>query len=119
MQPGHETLPRGRSPFVAAFLSLVFPGLGHAYLGAYRRGLGFAAAPLLLAALIAGFAVRMTLFDLGGLAVQSWFQIAVFVGNLVALVYRAYAIVDSWSIARALSGRPVALENCDLRSGPD
>ena len=115
MQPGHETLPRGRSPFVAAFLSLVFPGLGHAYLGAYRRGLGFAAPPLLLAALIAGFAVRMTLFDLGGLAVQSWFQIAVFVGNLVALVYRAYAIVDSWSIARALSGRPVGSPTAALR----
>jgi LCP family protein required for cell wall assembly len=115
MQPGHETLPRGRSPFAAAFLSLVFPGLGHAYLGAYRRGLGFAAPPLLLGALIAGFAVRMTLFDLGGLAVQSWFQIAVFVGNLVALVYRAYAIVDAWSIARALSGRPVASPTTAMR----
>jgi LCP family protein required for cell wall assembly len=115
MQPGHETLPRGRSPFAAAFLSLVFPGLGHAYLGAYRRGLGFAAPPLLLAALVAGFAVRMTLFDLGGLAVQSWFQIAIFAGNLVALVYRAYAIVDAWSIARALSGRPVGSPTAALR----
>ena len=38
MQPAHETLARGRSPFAAAFLSLLFPGLGHAYLGAYRRG---------------------------------------------------------------------------------
>ena len=107
MQPAHETLPRGRSPFAAAFLSLVFPGLGHVYLGAYRRGLGFAAPPLLAAALVAGFAVRMTAFDLAGLAVQSWFQIAVFVGNLVALVYRAAAIVDAWSIARMLGGRAV------------
>ena len=55
MPPAHETLPRGRSPFAAAFLSLLFPGLGHAYLGAYRRGLGFAAPPLLLGALVAGF----------------------------------------------------------------
>jgi LCP family protein required for cell wall assembly len=106
MQPAHETLPQGRSPFAAAFLSLVFPGLGHAYLGAYRRGLGFAAPPLLLAALVAGFAVRMTTFELAGLAVQTWFQILVFVGNLVALVYRAAAIVDAWSIARALAGQP-------------
>lgn len=106
MSLGHETLPRGRSPFVAAFLSLLFPGLGHAYLGAYRRGLGFAAPPLLLAALVAGFAVRMTTFDLAGLAVQSWFLIAVFIGNLVALVYRAAAIFDAWSIARMLDGRP-------------
>jgi LCP family protein required for cell wall assembly len=106
MQPAHETLPRGRSPFAAAFLSLVFPGLGHAYLGAYRRGLGFAAPPLLLAALVAGFAVRMSAFELAGLAVQTWFHILVFVGNLVALVYRAAAIVDAWAIARAMAGLP-------------
>jgi LCP family protein required for cell wall assembly len=106
MQRPHDTLPRGRSPFAAAFLSLLFPGLGQAYLGAYRRGLGFAAPVLLIGALAAGFAVRMSVFDLGGLAAQSWFQILVFIGNLVLLVYRAYAIVDAWSIARALSGKP-------------
>ena len=105
MQPGHETLARGRSPFAAAFLSLLFPGLGHAYLGAYRRGLGWAAPPLLIGALAAGFAVRMSVVELGGLALQSWFQIAVFVGNLLLLVYRAAAIVDAWSIARMLGGR--------------
>ncbi len=116
MQPAHETLPRGRSPFAAAFLSLVFPGLGHVYLGAYRRGLGFAAPPLLAAALVAGFAVRMTAFDLAGLAVQSWFQIAVFVGNLVALVYRAAAIVDAWSIARMLGGRAVGSLSTAVRA---
>jgi LCP family protein required for cell wall assembly len=115
MQAAHEILPRGRSPFAAAFLSLLFPGLGHAYLGAYRRGLGFAAAPLLIGALLAGFAVRMSVFDLGGLATQPWFQVAVFVGNLVALVYRAYAIVDAWSIARALSGRPAPSTTVALR----
>jgi LCP family protein required for cell wall assembly len=115
MQPGHETLPRGRSPFAAAFLSLLFPGLGHAYLGAYRRALGFAAPLVLLGALFAGFAVRMTIFDLGGLAAQPWFQIAVFVGNLVLLVYRAYAIVDAWSIGRALSGTPARSTQAALR----
>jgi LCP family protein required for cell wall assembly len=104
MQAGHETLVRGRSPFAAAFLSLLFPGLGHAWLGAYRRGLGIAAPLVLLAALVAGFAVRMDEFDLAGLAVQSWFLVAVFIGNLVVLVYRAWAIVDAWSIARALGG---------------
>jgi len=104
MQAGHETLLRGRSPFVAAFLSLLFPGLGHAYLGAYRRGLGIAAPLLLITALLAGFAVRMDTLDFAGLAVQGWFQVALFVGNLVLLVYRAWAIVDAWSIARALGG---------------
>jgi len=116
MQPAHETLPRGRSPFAAAFLSLVFPVLGHVYLGAYRRGLGFAAPPFLAAALVAGFAVRMTAFDLAGLAVQSWFQVAVFVANLVALVYRAGAIIDAWSIARMLSGRSTATMTAAVRA---
>jgi LCP family protein required for cell wall assembly len=115
MQPGHETLPRGRSPFAAAFLSLIFPGLGHAYLGAYRRGLGFAAPVLLLGALLAGFAVRMSVLQLGGLLAQPWFQITVFVGNLILLVYRAYAIVDAWSIARALNGKPARSTSAALR----
>ena len=108
MQAGHETLVRGRSPFVAAFLSLLFPGLGHAYLGALRRGLGIAAPPLLFTALLAGFAVRLDAFDLAGLAVQGWFQILLFIANLVLLVYRAWAIVEAWSIARALGGPGVS-----------
>ena len=115
MPPAHESLPRGRSPFAAAFLSLVFPGLGHAYVGAYKRGLGFAAPPLLLGALVAGFVVRMTELDLAGLVVQTWFLIAVFIVNLVALVYRAAAIYDAWSIARLLQGRPAAPRSPGLR----
>ncbi len=43
--------PRTRSAFAAAFLSLIFPGLGHAYAGAWARALAFAALPLLLIAL--------------------------------------------------------------------
>lgn len=115
MPPAHDTLPRGRSPFAAAFLSLLFPGLGHAYVGAYKRGLGFAAPPLLFTALMAGFAVRMTEFDLAGLAVQSWFLITVFILNLVALVYRAAAIYDAWSIARLLGGRSTATRSPAVR----
>ena len=87
MQPAHEILARGRSPFAAAFLSLLFPGLGHAYLGAYRRALGFAAPLVLVIALAAGFAVRMNAFDLAGLAIQEWLLIGLFVGPvIVALV---------------------------------
>src|SRR6185436_2396413 len=115
MQAAHETLPRGRSPFAAAFLSLLFPGLGHVYLSAYRRGLGFAAPVILFGALAAGFAVRMNVFDLAGLAAQPWFQVATFVGNLALLGYRGYAIVDAWSIARALSGKPARSTAAALR----
>ena len=49
-----ERRPRQRSAFAAAFLSLLFPGLGHAYAGAYPRALAFAAAPLLIVALVGG-----------------------------------------------------------------
>jgi polyisoprenyl-teichoic acid--peptidoglycan teichoic acid transferase len=115
MQAAHETLPRGRSPFAAAFLSLVFPGLGHGYLGAYRRGVGFAAPVVLLGALAAGFAVRMNVFDLAGLAAQPLFQIGTFIGNLVVLAYRGYAIVDAWSIARALSDKPARSATAAVR----
>ena len=102
MLPAHESASRRRSPFAAAFLSLLFPGLGHAYLGAHRRALGFAAPPVLIGALIAGVLVRLDLFDLAGLAVQTWFIATVFIANLVALAYRATAIVDAWRIARWL-----------------
>src|SRR5439155_7682887 len=102
-----ETPPRaGRSGFVAAFLSLLFPGLGHAYLGAYRRGLGFAAPPILIGALVAGIVVRMNTFDLAGVAIQTGFLTGLFIANLVALAYRAAAIVDSWAIAQALGRGP-------------
>jgi LCP family protein required for cell wall assembly len=103
MQRPHPTTPRARSGFVAAFLSLLFPGLGHAYLGAWRRGLGWAVAPLLLVALAAGAALRLTKFDLAGLAVQQSFLDAVFVGNLVTFLYRAAATIDAWWIARRLA----------------
>lgn len=107
MLPGHETPPRaGRSGFVAAFLSLLFPGLGHAYLGAWRRGLGFAAPPILLGALVAGIVVRLNPFELGGMVVQSWFLVGMFIVNLIALAYRAAAIVDAWAIARGIGPRP-------------
>ncbi|HEY6057438.1 MAG TPA: hypothetical protein VIV06_05360, partial [Candidatus Limnocylindrales bacterium] len=57
MHRTQEARPRARSAFAAAFLSLIFPGLGHAYSGARERALGFAAAPLLLIALVAGLAI--------------------------------------------------------------
>jgi len=109
MQSAHEAPPRRRSPFVAAFLSLVFPGLGHAYLGAQRRALGFAAPPVLIAALAAGIVVRLDVFELAGLAVQTWFITAVFVINLVALAWRAAAIIDAWRIARWLLAGPAGI----------
>ena len=86
MPAPHETSPRGRSAFVAAFLSLLFPGLGQAYLGAYRRAFGWAILPFLLVALGAGVALRVDVFQLAGLAVQTWFLDGLFVVNLILLM---------------------------------
>ena len=98
-----EARPRVRSSFTAAVLSLVFPGLGHAYAGAPDRALAFAAAPLLLLALATGIVIRLDALQLAGLAVQAWFLTAVFVLNLVLLVYRLVAIVDAWRVAHFLN----------------
>jgi LCP family protein required for cell wall assembly len=98
MHPAQEGRPRARSPFVAAFLSLLFPGLGHAYAGAYHRALAFAALPLLFVALTAGVVLRLERSELFALALQPWLLTSVFVLNLIALLYRAVAIVDAFRV---------------------
>jgi LCP family protein required for cell wall assembly len=95
--------PRTRSAFGAAFLSLVFPGLGHAYAGAWGRALGFAALPLLLLAAIAGIALRTEKSQLEALAVNPGILTGVMIANVIAFLYRAVAAVDAWNVARFLN----------------
>ncbi len=103
-----EARPRARSAFTAAFLSLLFPGLGHAYLRAYHRALAFAAPPILAIALIAGIALRMDRLELAGMLVQSWVLTSIFVVNLVFLVYRVVAVIDAYRVAQYLNAVTVA-----------
>jgi LCP family protein required for cell wall assembly len=103
MQSTAEGRVRARSPFVAAFLSLLFPGLGHAYAGAYQRALAFAAAPVLLIALVAGIVLRVDISQLGAYAVLPGVLPGVFVFNLIALAYRLIAIVDAWRVTAYLN----------------
>jgi LCP family protein required for cell wall assembly len=103
MQSPTEGAARVRSPFVAAFLSLLFPGLGHAYAGAHHRALAFAAAPLLLLALLAGILLRVDIAQLGGFFVLPWVLPGFFVLNVVAMVYRLVAIVDAWRVTAYLN----------------
>ena len=103
MHRAQEARPRARSPFVAAVLSLLFPGLGHAYAGAPQRALGFAAAPVLLIALGLGILLRLDSGDLLGLVLTPWVLTSVFVVNLAALVYRFVAIVDAWRVTTYLN----------------
>jgi LCP family protein required for cell wall assembly len=98
-----QRAPRSRSAFGAAFLSLVFPGLGHAYAGAPVRAVGFAAAPLLLLALLLGIVFRGDRAALLGLLADPGMLTAIFIGNIIALVYRIAAAVDAWLVARFLN----------------
>ena len=96
MSSQQEPQARRRSAFAAAFLSLLFPGLGHAYAGVYERALGFAAAPILLIALTAGIALRMSSLELIGEIARLLLWIQLF--NVVALVYRIVAAVDAYRV---------------------
>src|SRR5665647_2370792 len=102
MQQQHEARPRARSAFTAAFLSLLFPGLGHAYAGAWYRAVAFAAAPFLLLALLAGAALSYKI-EILGVALQPPVLVGILVGNVVAYIYRIVAAVDSHRVVRYLN----------------
>lgn len=102
MQQQQEARPRARSAFTAAFLSLIFPGLGHAYTGAWYRAVAFAAAPFLLLALLAGAMISYNI-EVLGVALQPPVLIAILVGNVVAYGYRIVAAVDAWRVVRYLN----------------
>jgi LCP family protein required for cell wall assembly len=95
--------PRARSPFAAAFLSLIFPGLGQLYAGAPMRALAFAVGPILALALGAGMVLRVDRIALLGFLIDPTVLDAVFVINLGILVYRLVAIVDAYRVAEYLN----------------
>ena len=97
-----EPRRRARSAFTAAFLSLIFPGLGHAYAGAWYRALGFAAAPFLFLALALGVVGTYRL-ELVGVVLQPAVLVSLLVGNGVALLYRAIAAVDAYRVTLYLN----------------
>jgi len=119
---GPNARARARSPFAAAFLSLVFPGLGHAYAGATNRALGFAAAPILLIALLAGVVQRMDRVDLIGLVFNPFLLNSIFVVNIILLLYRLVAIIDAYRVTvwmnAAQAGGDGRLGNARLSRAP-
>jgi len=115
MHQPQDARPRGRSPFTAAFLSLLFPGLGHLYVGAANRALAFAAAPVLLTALLAGIVLRLDRIELVGLVFNPFLLSSVFAFNIVALLYRLVAIIDAYRVADYLNAYSAA---GDGRLGP-
>lgn len=103
MHDPQDARPRARSPFAAAFLSLLFPGLGHLYAGAPSRALAFAAAPILVIALLAGIVLRLDRIELLGLVLNPFLLSSVFAANLIALLYRLVAIVDAYRVAEFMN----------------
>ena len=100
MQPRQGAQPRAKSAFAAAFLSLLFPGLGHAYAAAWTRALGFAAPPILLLALGAGLAIRAGGPEIVGFVARPDVLAGIFVFNGALFLYRAVAAVDAWRLVR-------------------
>jgi len=103
MQAPQGPRPRTRSAFAAAFLSLIFPGLGQAYAGAPMRAIAFAAPPLLAFALLGGVAFRTDRMELLGFLIQPETLWAIFVVNIGFAIYRIAAVIDAWRVAHYLN----------------
>ncbi len=111
--------PRRPSAFVAAVLSLLFPGLGQLYAGRPTRALGFAAVPFLAMALAAGILLPKASRDalLTSVASPDTLQL-VFVLDILVAIYRVVAVLDAWGVAAlaaSQAGGAVALPG---RSAP-
>src|SRR4051812_1013507 len=98
MQAPQGPRPRTRSAFAAAFLSLIFPGLGHAYAGAPMRAIGFAAPPLLAFALLGGVAIRSDRMELLGTLIQPDILWAIFIVNIAFAIYRTAPGTAAWRV---------------------
>ena len=98
MTRSQEPRRRARSAFTAAFLSLLFPGLGHAYARAWYRAIAFATPPFLVLALTLGVAASTPLENLLGLLLQPPSLAAILLVNIVALGYRVVAAVDAYRV---------------------
>jgi LCP family protein required for cell wall assembly len=107
MQPPEVARPRPRqqSAFAAAFLSLIFPGLGHAYARAWTRAIGFAALPLLILVLTFGVLLKVGLLGAAVLIVAN--LPLILAGNLVALVYRGVAAIDAYRVVTFVNAQDV------------
>ena len=105
MQPPEEARPRPRqqSAFAAAFLSLIFPGLGHAYARAWTRAIGFAAPPLLLIALLLGVVLKVGI-EVASVTLAANLSL-ILVGNVIVLLYRAVAAIDAYRVVVFLNAQ--------------
>ncbi|HEX7491829.1 MAG TPA: LCP family protein [Candidatus Limnocylindrales bacterium] len=95
-----------RSAFAAAFLTFVFPGLGHVYARAYKRALVFGALPLLALAEFTGQAIHLGVRDFALWVGQTAVLGPLAVANVVVLGYRVWATVDAYAVALDAGAAP-------------
>ena len=87
-----------RSAFAAAFLSFIFPGLGHAYLGRWLRAALWMILPILSIAGIAGLALRGDPVEFAANLVVDPTPLVAFL--VIDFLYRLAALLDAWRLAR-------------------
>ncbi|HEX5465629.1 MAG TPA: LCP family protein [Candidatus Limnocylindrales bacterium] len=118
MQDPDPRPPGRRSPFVAAVLSFLFPGLGQVYAGFSGRGLALAAPLILVLALVAGTLADRTTRDwlLSELASPT-VLLMVLAADLLLLAYRLLAVIDAFRLTAAADAYRYAGLVPDLRAG--
>jgi LCP family protein required for cell wall assembly len=99
MAPQDVAVRPRRSAFAAAFLSFLFPGLGHAYLGRWLRALAWAILPIVAIAASAGRVVSGGLGDLVELVADPDVLNALLIVLVIDLVYRLLAVLDAYRLA--------------------
>ena len=100
MQAPDTVVRPHRSAFAAAFLSFIFPGLGHAYVGRWLRALAWGAIPLLLLIGSAGLAVSPDRSEYLAALADPDLLVGVLAAIAVDLVYRLLAMLDAYRLAR-------------------
>jgi LCP family protein required for cell wall assembly len=90
-----------RSAFAAAFLSFLYPGLGHAYLGRWLRALAWAILPTLAIAAGAGLILSTSeRSELLAPLLDPAMSTMVYGAIIVDLLYRLAAVLDAYRLAR-------------------
>jgi LCP family protein required for cell wall assembly len=89
----------GRSAFAAAFLSFVFPGLGHAYLRRWLRAILWAALPIVGIAAIVGRVVSGNRDELIELVADPDVLRFLLIFLVFDLLYRLVAMLDAYRLA--------------------
>ncbi|MFI5254333.1 MAG: LCP family protein [Candidatus Limnocylindrales bacterium] len=91
---------RRRSPFVAAVLSFLIPGLGQAYAGDVRRGVVLAAPVIVAAALLGGLVADAgTRLRLEASLASPTALLVVLALDALLFAYRLVAVVDAYRLA--------------------